>query len=119
MTMCFVVFCVPACISVAACSMLDAPVDWGLIQQLGSKAAVVYNPQDPWFQQYGAMQEVLPEVEVRGGGWGCNTANDGTPSVFTTDTYRRQRGWLQRCIRPARKATEARPLVAWGASLVP
>jgi hypothetical protein len=45
--------------------MLDAPVDWGLIQQLGSKAAVVYNPQDPWFQQYGAMQEVLPEVEVR------------------------------------------------------
>jgi hypothetical protein len=66
--------------------MLDAPVDWGLIQQLGSKAAVVYNPQDPWFQQYGAMQEVLPEVEVRGGGWGCNTANDGTPSVFTTDT---------------------------------
>jgi hypothetical protein len=45
--------------------VLDAPVDWGLIEQLGSKAAVVYNPHDPWFQQYHAMHEVLPGIEVR------------------------------------------------------
>lgn len=52
------------CASGALCSALDGPVDWGLIQHLGSKAAVVYNPRDPWFQQYDTMHEVLPEVEV-------------------------------------------------------
>jgi hypothetical protein len=45
-------------------SALDRPVDWSLIRDLGSKAAVVYNPRDPWFQQYGTMHQVLPDVEV-------------------------------------------------------
>lgn len=45
-------------------SVLDAPVDWGLIKQLGRKAAVVYNPADPWFQQYHDMQQALPGLEM-------------------------------------------------------
>lgn len=40
-------------------------MDWGLIKALGPKAAVVYNPADPWFQHYHEMQEVLPGIEVR------------------------------------------------------
>lgn len=46
------------------CSALDGPVDWRPLQQLGSKAAVVYNPSDPWFSQYDTMREVLPGIEV-------------------------------------------------------
>lgn len=46
------------------CSTLDAPVDWGLIQHLGRKAAVVYNPDDPWFQEYISMHQVMPGLEV-------------------------------------------------------
>jgi hypothetical protein len=45
--------------------VLDAPVDWGLIKALGPKAAVVYNPSDPWFQHYQEMHKALPGIEVR------------------------------------------------------
>lgn len=40
-------------------------MDWGLIKALGPKAAVVYNPADPWFQHYHEMHEALPGLEVR------------------------------------------------------
>lgn len=45
---------------------LDGPVDWQLIDRLGSRAAVVCAPRDMWFpeQHYQQLCRELPHVEV-------------------------------------------------------
>jgi hypothetical protein len=73
------------------CRQLDAPVDWDVMRRLGSKAAVVFNPADPWSQPtHTQLAAELPGIEVGEGNpptgqlfvvvrAGCAVPCNGTP----------------------------------------